>query len=193
MDHPPTSLTLIERLKAAEPDAWDFAVRLYGPVARGWCARLGVRGADVEDLTQELFRAAVTGLATFRRDRPGDSFRGWLYGITRNLVHKHFAKVSSAPTADGGTDAQRRLNEVPVEEPSDEEVESDRQILLRQALELVRADFEEKTWRAFQMTVLEGRLPDEVAPLLGVSAAAVRKYKSRVLHRLKSQLADVLE
>jgi RNA polymerase sigma-70 factor (ECF subfamily) len=164
-------------------------------VVRGWCARLGVRGADAEDLTQEVFRAAVTGLPAFRRDRPGDSFRGWLYGITHNLVRKHHTRAASTPKAGGGTDAQFRLHAIPVpaEGPSEEEADSDRLVLLRQALELVRGDFEEKTWRAFELTVLDGRLPDEVAPVLGVSAAAVRKYKSRVLHRLKTRIGELLD
>jgi hypothetical protein len=30
------------------------------------------------------FSAPLARSAGFRRDRPGDSFRGWLYGITRN-------------------------------------------------------------------------------------------------------------
>jgi RNA polymerase sigma-70 factor (ECF subfamily) len=187
-----TSLTLLHRLRADDPDAWGQMVRLYGPLVRAWCGRLGARGADAEDVEQEVFRAAVAGLPAFRRDREGDSFRGWLYGITRNKVLKLYARAEAG--AAGGTDALVRLSEVAAPaDPTDEEQESDRMALLRQALELARASFEEKTWRAFHLTVIEDRLPDEVAALLGVTPAAVRKYKSRVLHRIKEEFGELLD
>src|SRR5262249_30780274 len=172
------SLTLLHRLQANEPAAWDFALKLYGPLVRVWCARLGVWGADAEDVAQEVFKAAVTGLAGFRRDRPGDSFRGWLYAVTRNLARRHQGRAARGPSAGGGTGALQLLQQIPEpEEPTEAEVASDRATLLRTALELVRGQFEDKTWQAFRLTVLEERLPDEVAPLLGISPAPARKYK----------------
>ena len=36
-----TSLTLLERLRANEPDAWETMVRLYTPLVYQWCARGG--------------------------------------------------------------------------------------------------------------------------------------------------------
>jgi RNA polymerase sigma-70 factor (ECF subfamily) len=57
----------------------------------------------------------------------------------------------------------------------------------------VRDEFEERTWQAFWLTAVEGRPADDVAADLGVSAAAVRKAKSRVLHRLKEELGELLD
>src|SRR5437899_2568008 len=84
-----TSLTLLERLRANEPDAWGTMVRLYTPLVYQWCFRGGVRGADADDISQEVFRAAAAGFAGFRREHEGDTFRGWLRGITRNMVLQH--------------------------------------------------------------------------------------------------------
>src|SRR4051812_31651419 len=83
---PGTSLTLLQRLRQNEPAAWEIMVRLYGPLVARWCARAGVHGADADDVAQEVFRVAAGKLDAFRRDRPGDTFRGWLRGITRNLA-----------------------------------------------------------------------------------------------------------
>src|SRR3954452_7638440 len=80
-----TSLTLLGRLRADEPDAWRRLTFLYGPMVRAWAARRGVVGADADDVEQEVFRAVAGGMAGFHRDRPGDSFRGWLFGVTRNV------------------------------------------------------------------------------------------------------------
>ena len=193
---PPTSLTLLQRLRVNEEGAWTLMVSLYTPLIYQWAARGGVTGADADDLAQEVFRAAVTALPNFRRDRPGDTFRGWLRGVTRMLTKKHYSRRRRNPTAAGGTDALDRLEQAPdpvndPETPSDEPGEVD--LLFRRALELIRDQFEASTWEAFWLTTVEGRSPDSVAPTLGVSVAAVRKYKSRVLNRLRTELGDLLE
>jgi RNA polymerase sigma-70 factor (ECF subfamily) len=192
-----TSLTLLQRLRGNDSDAWRVMVQLYTPLVHHWCARGGVRGADAEDVAQEVFHAAATHLETFRRDRPGDSFRGWLRGITRNMVLQHFRRGAHHPKATGGTDAQLRLQEVQVASaaggPEDEDPNEELEGLRRRALELVHGEFEERTWRAFWLTVVEGRSPVDIAADLGVSPAAVRMAKSRVLRRLKEEFGDLIQ
>jgi RNA polymerase sigma-70 factor (ECF subfamily) len=191
-----TSLTLLQRLRANDGDAWRIMVQLYTPLVHHWCARGGVRGADAEDVAQEVFHAAAAHLENFRRDRPGDSFHGWLRGITRNMILQHFRRSGRHPKAAGGTDAYLRLQEVATggagapdeEEDPAEELDG----LRRRALELVRSEFEERTWQAFWRTVVEGRAPADIAAELGVSAAAVRMAKSRVLHRLKEEFGELI-
>ena len=65
--------------------------------------------------------------------------------------------------------------------------------LHRRALELVRGEFEDRTWQMFWRTFIDERPPAAVAGELGVTPAAVRKAKSRVLHRLKQQFTDLLQ
>jgi RNA polymerase sigma-70 factor (ECF subfamily) len=190
-----TSLTLLQRLRGNEPDAWRTTVHLYTPLVAHWCARVGVRGADADDVIQEVFRAAVAGLATFRRDSPGDSFRGWLRGITRHLLSAHFRQAARQPQGGGGTDLLDRLHEVPDAVPlpdddyTDEAAASE---VYRRALEVIRSAFEERTWTMFWRTAVDGRPPTEVAAEMSVSPAAVRQAKSRVLRKLKQQLGDVI-
>jgi DNA-directed RNA polymerase specialized sigma24 family protein len=99
-----TSLTLLERLRGNEQAAWHTTVHLYMPLVAHWCARAGVKGADADDVIQEVFRAAAASLPNFRRDRPGDTFRGWLRGITRHALAPIFAtprvtcRPAEAPT-----------------------------------------------------------------------------------------------
>ena len=40
-----------------------------------------------------------------RRDRSGDSFRGWLWTITQNKIRDQFRYRQGAPQAEGGSDA----------------------------------------------------------------------------------------
>jgi RNA polymerase sigma-70 factor (ECF subfamily) len=198
---------LLQRLRANESEAWHVMVELYTPLVCHWCARGGVRGADAEDVAQEVFHAAASHLEDFRRDRPGDSFRGWLRGITRNMVLQHFRRGARHPKAAGGSDALQRLQEVEggsagggsedmdpavgggsEDEGPAEELDG----LRRRALELVRGEFEERTWQFFWQTVVEGRAPVDIAADAGVSSAAVRMAKSRVLHRLKEAFGDLI-
>jgi RNA polymerase sigma-70 factor (ECF subfamily) len=192
---PGTSLTLLQRLRDNEPEAWRVMVGLYTPLVHHWCGRRGVRGADAEDVAQEVFRAAAAGLAKFRRDREGDSFRAWLRGITRNVLLQHFRRTDRQPQASGGTDALARLSEVSQDDPSseDEDPASELDALRRRALELVRDQVEERTWQAFWLVAVEGEAPADVGARLGVSATAVRMSKSRVLRRLKDQFGELIQ
>jgi RNA polymerase sigma-70 factor (ECF subfamily) len=59
-------------------------------------------------------------------------------------------------------------------------------------LDLVREEFDPRTWTAFWRTAVEGDRPADVAADLGVSAWAVYKARSRVLQRLRTELDRLL-
>jgi RNA polymerase sigma-70 factor, ECF subfamily len=189
-----TSATLLSQLRADEADAWKRLVFLYGPLVRTWAGRKGVVGADAEDVEQEVFRVVVARLADFRRDRPGDSFRGWLFGITRNALLTHHRKTSQQPQAGGGTEFRQVMDAVP--DPHDgivEEDPNDRAELYHRGLELVRNEFETRTWQMFWQHTVDGQTAADVGAHLGVTSAAVRQAKSRVLRRLREVLGDLLD
>ncbi|HWG42527.1 MAG TPA: sigma-70 family RNA polymerase sigma factor [Gemmataceae bacterium] len=191
-----TSKTLLQRLLANDGDAWRVMVQLYTPLVCHWATRGGIRGADVEDVAQEVLQAASTHMQNFRRDRPGDSFRGWLRGITRNMVLQHFRRSGRNPRASGGTDALVQLHAIEDAATSgdeDEDPAEELDGLRRRALELVRGEFEERTWRAFWMTVVESRAPADIAAEMGVSPTAIRMAKSRVLRRLKETFGELIQ
>jgi RNA polymerase sigma-70 factor (ECF subfamily) len=191
---PGTSATLLVRLRHGEPEAWRRLDHLYGPLVRYWCGRWGLSRDDADDVVQEVFAALTAGLAGFRRDRPGDTFRGWLRGVTRNHVLMHLRRAGRQPLGAGGTDALRRIGEVP-DGPADEPDDAPGEVsaLYRRALDLVRGEFEAATWGMFWRHVIDGRPTGAVATEFGVSAAAVRKAKSRVLRRLKEEVGDLAE
>jgi RNA polymerase sigma-70 factor (ECF subfamily) len=189
-----TSLSLLERVKQRDPHAWDRLVYLYRPLVAYWCRRAGVREADVDDIAQEVFQAVSTSLGRFHRDRPGDSFRGWLRGVTRNKVLDLFRARSNQPEAAGGSSAQLRFQEMPdADLPELDEPHEQMSELYHRALELVRAEFEDRTWQAYWRGTVDGHAPADIAAELGVSAAAVRQAKSRILRRLKEEMGDLID
>ena len=187
-----TPLSLLERARAKQPEAWRQLWELYRPLVIFWCGRNGVLAHDAEDVSQEVFAAAAAGLDGFRRDRPDDTFRGWLRGIARNLCLLHFRRNRGQARAGGG-DAGEALNEVADPTPAlDAEEEAVVDQLYRRALDLVRSEFEARTWDMFWRTVVDDRDTDVVATELGVTSAAVRQAKSRVLRRIKEEVGDIV-
>lgn len=63
-----------------------------------------------------------------------------------------------------------------------------RQQLVRRALEVMRTDFREATWKACWLCVVEGQTAAEAAELLGLSENAVYIAQHRVLRRLRAEL-----
>jgi RNA polymerase sigma-70 factor (ECF subfamily) len=163
--------------------------KLYGPLVYAWCRRGGLKAEDAEDVVQEVFRAVARSIQDFKA-APDGSFRGWLRTITRNKITDHFRNAQGQAKAVGGTDALVDLHAIP--ETLDESIEGsdDEAKLVRRALEMIRPDFEEKTWEAFRRVAMEGQPVALVAHSLGISGNAVRIAKSRVLQRLRDELGE---
>ena len=188
-----TSLSLLARVRAEDSDAWASLSRLYSPLVYAWCRQCGVTSEDASDIVQEVFRAVHRNIGRFRRGRPDDSFRGWLWTITRNKIRDHFRVHADRPDAQGGTAAQMRLAEVPEIEPEAHESSGDfsRNAILHRGLDFVQAEFEPKTWQAFWRSLVEEEATSDIAADLGMSTGAVRKAKFRVLRRLREEFRDL--
>jgi RNA polymerase sigma-70 factor (ECF subfamily) len=152
-------------------------------------------GADADDLQQEVFVALAANLAQFHRDRPGDTFRGWLRAIARNQIWLYFRREANRPHAVGGSTAQMRFQELPDEDTDDADSSDaqDTSDLFRRGLELIRGEFEDRTWQAFWLLVVEGRSSDDVCREFCLTPGALRQAKYKVLRRLRAELGDVLE
>src|SRR5262249_24979391 len=143
--------SLLERLRTHQTGAWERLVRLYGQTVYGWCRRAGVSEVDAADVSPEVFAAVPRPIAHLRPARPGDSFRGWLWTLTRNKVRDHWRRHADRVKAAGGTTAHQVIQQVPDGAEPDCEAgpEGETGDLYRRALELIRSEFEERTWRAF--------------------------------------------
>lgn len=180
-------------LKRGDSDAWRRMVDLYGPLVQSWCDIAGVPNDRVADVLQEVFLAVHRSADRFEPSEGTSGFRGWLWTITRNKIRDLFRKLSGDADARGGSTALRRLHEMPepdlpVDDPSEVD---DTTALLRRAMAMVKVDFQETTWRAFWLSAVLGRNSETVAEELGISQAAVRQNKSRVLRRLRQTLGDL--
>ena len=188
--------TMLHAVRRRDPEAWRQLVHLFSPLIYDWCRQQGVQAADAADVTQDVFRSVMKGLDAFQRDGPEDSFRGWLWTITRNKIRDLHRARAARPGAYGGTDAWQMIEQLPDEAPPSQSGSSTSQVSvspLHRALEVVRNDFGDNTWQAFWRVTIEDQQAAEVAAELGISVNAVRKAKARVLRRLREEFGDLLE
>lgn len=190
-----TSVSLLERLTGAPSDAdWRRLDDLYRPLLRAWMARAGVAASDVDDLVQDVLLVVFREIVGFEWRGQG-AFRAWLRTILANRVRDHFRSQKYRPTATGDSDFLRRLDEL---ESSDSALSRlwDREhdeYVAAALMQRVQGDFAPTTWQAFRRYALEGEAAAQVAEALGLSLNSVLLAKSRVLKRLRQELAGLVE
>jgi RNA polymerase sigma-70 factor (ECF subfamily) len=185
-----TSASLIERLRRPEDQAaWARFVELYTPLLCSWARRWGLRGEDMADLVQDVLTLLVQKLPDFSLD-PAQRFRGWLWTVALNKCRDFQRKRAAAPARRSAA----LLDDLPGPDgtASVEEAEY-RSYLVARALRLMQADFQPSTWKACWEHVVCGRPAAEVAAELNLSVGAVYVARSRVLARLREELAGLLD
>jgi len=183
-----SSASLVKRLKAGDAGAWQRLAQIYTPLVYRWSQQAGLRDSDAVDVVQEVFQAVAGGIDGFRRERAGDSLRGWLRGIARHKLQDHFRRLASSPEVTGGSENLARLQQL--ESLPEERDTVDRELcdLVQRAAALIQTDFQEKTWRAFWRTSIDRQPAADVAQELGLTVGAVHAARFRVLKRLREEL-----
>ncbi len=186
-----TSTSLIARVRSGQGDAWLRLTQLYGPLVYSWARRGGLQDSDAADVGQDVFHVVSQRVDSFDQERAVGSFRGWLWTITRNKLGDHYRRQQKQPNSPGGSEFVERLNQLPDQAP--EHTSTAGEILgalAHRALCLIQTEFEETTWRAFWMSVVDNQDHPTIARTLGISPQAVRQAKYRVTKRLRNELDD---
>jgi RNA polymerase sigma-70 factor (ECF subfamily) len=176
-----------------DDEAWSLFLETYAPVVYRYCRRRGLQDSDAADVTQEVMTQVARSVSGFDYDPERGRFRDWLFRIVYNRLADHL-RVAQRPLRSGseGLGDQDELATTGTDSDWGEEFNAQ---VYRAALARVRDHFEEASWRAFELTWVEGRPASEAARTLGVSVDSVYVAKSRVLKRLREEviaLADDL-
>jgi RNA polymerase sigma-70 factor (ECF subfamily) len=190
-----TSVSLLERLIAAPTEEdWRRLSELYQPLLRAWMARGGVAPSDTDDLSQEVLLVVFREVGHFERRSQG-AFRAWLRTILVHRMRNYFRACRHRPSATGGSAGLHLIDDL--ESPESEmsrlwDLEHDEHVAAA-LMRRVRVDFAPATWQAFRRHVLEGESARRVANELALSPNSVLLAKSRVLKRLRQELAGFIE
>ncbi len=189
-----TSVSLLDRLKVARPEAtdWSRLQGIYLPLIGRWLGRVPGLGVEADDLAQEVFVVVIREIPHFERQREG-SFRAWLRQVTVNKARTLRKQRRRRPAvgldpADGFLDSLADPNG---ELAREWDLDHDRHVF-QKLLAIVQPDFSATTWEAFRRFALDGLPAAQVAAEIGLSVNAVIQAKARVLKRLREEAGELL-
>jgi RNA polymerase sigma-70 factor (ECF subfamily) len=179
---------LLARLRQAPGDqaAWGEFVERYGRKVYGWCRRWNLQDADAQDVTQTVLVKLAEKLQNFTYD-PARSFRGWLKTLARHAL-SDFCDSRQRAGVPGGERVLDLLQTVEAREDFLTRLDAafDREVL-EEATARVRQRVTPQSWRAFELTALEGRSGAEAARELGMKVATVFVVRGRVQRLLQEE------
>lgn len=187
-----TSASLLSKARVGDAAAWNRLVEVYGPIVYRWAKKAGLQDSDAADVMQDTFRDVARGLSRFRKEHLSDSFRGWLWVVSSNRLRQHFNRLNREPAGIGGSAHAERIEGIPdfiTDEYIPNEIEVKAAVVHR-AVDLVRNEFQERTWQAFWRLTVAGHSAADIGSDLGMNEKAVRQAKYRVLCRLREMLRD---
>ena len=196
IERPSTSISLLNLAKAGDTHAWTRLTDLYGPLVFLICKQKGLQDNDAHDVTQEIFTSIYRSLGRFEKSKAHHGFLKWVNTISRNRIADFYRDKEKSPQAIGGSDGlnllQNKTSDMPDDDHDDAEIDELRRHLASRVLALLQKDFQENTWQAFVLTMVNGRTTQEAADELGMSAAGIRVARSRVRKRLNEEFGDLL-
>ena len=194
-EFPDTRSTLLARVQSPDNrEAWEQFVLTYRPVIYRMARKRGMQDADAQDLAQAVLMRVAGAIDKWEKTDPTTRFRHWLRRVAKNAIITALTR-SPKDAAVGGTNVQDLLGEQP-EVSTDVEQELALEYLREQyhrAAAIVQTDVTVETWRAFELSVIDGIPCDQVAELIGKSTGTVYAARSRVMRRLRDQVQQLEE
>lgn len=192
-----TSNSLLANVRSgSDQEAWDVLVACYTPFMRSILLARGIEVGDLEDVMQNVLAVVVRRIPEFERQRTG-SFRTWLRAICANCLREHFRKKGSDRGRRGTGETKMAVFIQELADPAsdlsrywDEQHDA---YLLEQLLEKVRDEFQPNTYEAFRRLAIANDSVDVVSAELGISVNAAFVARSRVLKRLRSIAAGMID
>lgn len=186
-----TSASLLIRVRdLLDEQAWNRLVELYSPLLFEWGIRRGLPTADAADLVQDVFVVLARELPQFQYE-PSRSFRAWLKTITDRRAKNFHRDAAKRPSP--GLDADAGQQPIVGSEAELQEEQEYRAFVTQRILEIVRREFRDDDWMAFQKQVFEDQPASQVASSLGISINRVYIAKSRVLRRVREEAQGLLD
>lgn len=187
-----TRVSLIQRVRNKSDEvAWTEFFTIYHPLLMAYFRKRGVLEHDAADLVQDLFAKLIPAMSRFEFDSGRGRFRTWLWRVTQNALSDWSRRKAVRGRAEQGWADQRPATDT--DAAPQEWDDMYRRRILEVGIEKVRQTSQPATWACFEGKILQGRPASEVAAELGVSTNVVYVNASRVLTRLREELATYEE
>lgn len=165
---------LVARLQAGETEAISTLFDLHVDAVYAYARHFLGNREDAEEVTSEAFLRALSRVAAFRGDCP---FRGWLFGIARNLCLDRKRQPRLLPLDDDWADTPAA---------PDHSAASDTRIVVQSAL----AQLPDDQRMALILCDVQEHTAPEVAHMLDRSLDATKSLLYRARRSLKARLKE---
>ncbi len=175
---------LVERFRQGDDSAFDGIVQRHTADVAALANRLLGWPQDVDDVVQDVFLAAFTGLRKFRGDC---GLRTWLFTITVNMCRRRqrrqVFRIRTVAIDEGSPDLYAEENA--------ERAAMDSEIFAR-VRRAVRA-LPPKYREVVVLRYLQGLETSEMCELLGITANAIQVRLTRAKQQLRESLGELIE
>jgi DNA-directed RNA polymerase specialized sigma24 family protein len=184
---------MLDRVSMGFDEDRRLLIALYSAlVLNRYIDRCVVENAeDRQDITSRVFQTVFRRIESQGFERQGrGAFRGWLKITTKNKVGDFIRRERRRRGKSQALAAQRASLSADAGEIGDKAADehTERALLIRQAIEVVRAEFEPASYEMARLQLLEGSSAVEAGASCGKSANAAYIAKCRVKRRLRELL-----
>ena len=188
-----TSQSMLDRVSLGSDEDRRLLITLYSSLVLNryidW--RVVENPEDRQDITSRVFQAVFRRIERQGFERQGrGAFRGWLKITTKNKVGDFIRRERRRRGKSQALAEQRAHLLADAGEIGDEATDenTERALLIRQAIEVVRAEFEPASYEMARLQLLDGSSAVEAGTSCGKSANAAYIAKCRVKRRLRELL-----
>lgn len=158
---------------------------VYSSLVYEYCRSSNLQSSDAADVTQNVLLRVAKSIQRFEYDPAKGLFRDWLARIVINEIRRYAVKspgeLVDPAQFDRFTSVQKEWND------------HFQDHLLQVALARSQPSFNESTWQMFELNWIQQIPAEEVAAKLGVGVEKVYVARCRVLKRLKSEIAFLVD
>jgi RNA polymerase sigma factor (sigma-70 family) len=185
---PTTRVTLLSQIQDGKNHtAWQTFVDLYSPLILQYCLKRGLQDADARDVVQDVFVRLSRAIRNFEYSPEKGRFRSWLGLMTHQQIIRYWSKDKRILRGIGGGIGDQ-LCESMEGEVDPVWVDTFNAYIYRLAWENIRGEFDEASWRMFELVWEGGRTPQDASREIGCSPQAVYQAKFRVMQRLRAEV-----
>jgi RNA polymerase sigma-70 factor (ECF subfamily) len=177
----PNDVTLVERLRGGQPDAFDEAYERYRAGVFAFLVRASRERALAEELLQETWLRLARNARSLA---PDTDLRAWLFTVARNLLRSRRRRdfFGRELLRELGLAAARETVQTPFEQAVASEAE--------RRLEVAVGRLPPRAREVVLLAVIERLEPAQLAQVLGLRPEAARQRLARARAMLAKLLAE---
>jgi len=194
-----TSATLLEQLRLYGSDTdWCQFYERYARLIYLYVVKRSNNETLAVEVVQETMVNMLKTINDFHYNPDNGQFRSFLFRIVHARIHDAYSRLrrDAKLKKNAALNYHMLVELIHAEEPPNpqdsrhwDSAWEENQLCL--ALERVRSRVQQRTWRSFEMSMIEGQPPHDVVNALAVTPNLIYQHRSRVMTLLKEELVKL--